>query len=343
MSGQLVLLTGATGHVGYEVLIRTLDAGYKVRAAVRSQAKADSLLSHPNIQSRNAGGSRLSTIIVPDLTLPGAYDEAVQGVSYVIHVASPLVNEAWKPEEYKANLIEPAVRGTIGILESAHKASSVKRVVITSSAVAIVPFMALLQGSDKDTFDSENRLEDPDVSEMAHPMQLYVASKVLALNAAERWVRTEKPAFDVVHLMPSYIYGRDEFLDTPARLLGHGTNRMVLSVVLGQKDDQGATGSTVHVNDVARAHVLALDTAKVPGNTGYLLNNAAVFDDAKAVAAKYFPEAVASGKLPNNGTRPTLPFKSDTSKTEKTFGFTHASYEQQAKDVIAQYLEVLAK
>ena len=46
MSSDLVLITGVTGHVGFRVLIFALEAGYRVRAAVRNQGKADTILAH---------------------------------------------------------------------------------------------------------------------------------------------------------------------------------------------------------------------------------------------------------------------------------------------------------
>jgi nucleoside-diphosphate-sugar epimerase len=74
---------------------------------------------------------------VPDFTEPGAFDTAVDGVDAIVHVASPLIPEEDGVEPSK--LIDPAVKGTIGVLESAHKnGKKVKRVVITSSVVTIL-------------------------------------------------------------------------------------------------------------------------------------------------------------------------------------------------------------
>jgi NADP-dependent 3-hydroxy acid dehydrogenase YdfG len=38
MPSSLVIITGATGHVGYRTLIETLKASYQIRAAVRNEA-----------------------------------------------------------------------------------------------------------------------------------------------------------------------------------------------------------------------------------------------------------------------------------------------------------------
>ena len=79
--------------------------------------------------------SRLTTIIVENHEIPTAYDEAVQGVDIVIHMASPLVpSHAFDNEK---DILIPARDGVVNILRSASKSPSVKRVVLTSSSAAV--------------------------------------------------------------------------------------------------------------------------------------------------------------------------------------------------------------
>ncbi|KAF4983384.1 hypothetical protein F66182_17065, partial [Fusarium sp. NRRL 66182] len=139
MSSELVLITGGSGHIGYQVLVTALEAGYRVRAAVRNQAKADKIKSAPSIQALNPQ-DRLSFVEVADLTAPGAYDKAVEGVDLIIHVAAPITSSYEEGADFATHFIEPSVKGTLGILTAAQKTSSVRRVVITSSVVAIIPF-----------------------------------------------------------------------------------------------------------------------------------------------------------------------------------------------------------
>lgn len=87
MAGELVLVTGGSGHLGFRVIISALDAGYKVRAAVRSEFKADLIKAAPSVQAHL---DKLTFVIVPDILADGAYDEAVKGVSYILHSASPI-------------------------------------------------------------------------------------------------------------------------------------------------------------------------------------------------------------------------------------------------------------
>jgi dihydroflavonol-4-reductase len=70
-----------------------------------------------------------------DLLQPGSFDAAVGGCRYVFHTASPFFIDASDPQ---AQLVDPAVKGTLNLLGSVlkHKAG-VRRVVITSSCAAV--------------------------------------------------------------------------------------------------------------------------------------------------------------------------------------------------------------
>ena len=74
----------------------------------------------------------LSFAIVPDITAPDVYEEAIKDVSYAVHIASPLASSV-EGDNYEATIIQPAVQGTLAMLEAAKKSGTVKRVVITSS------------------------------------------------------------------------------------------------------------------------------------------------------------------------------------------------------------------
>lgn len=345
MAGDLVLITGATGHVGFRTLRSLLESGYIVRAAVRSDAKADFIRSNPVL--KDVPTSQLSFVKVTDFTPGGAFDAAVDGVKYVVHLASPIPDaDAAKAEDQASHFITPAVRGTVGMLESAKKAGSVKRVVITSSLVANAP-PDVLAGATPSTLiytgDSRYpRVEPP----FANPFHAYIASKVAALAEGEAWIKANPDAgFDVIHIHPGYVIGRDDTVRS-ADQITEGTNGYALSIVLGVRTDQPKAGSLVHVDDVARTHVLALKP-DIPGNESYVSVSGGVegdvWENALNTVHKHFPKAVADGTLLNNGTAPTLRLLVDNSKTERIFGFVHKSYEEQVKSVVGHYLELLGK
>lgn len=119
--------------IGFKTLILLLQQDkYNIRVAVRSQASFDKLLTPKIILPFT---SQLEPVIVPDITVPGAYDDAVKGATYVVHVASPLPTAS--VSDHEEDLIKPAIQGTIGILESAYKTIGVKKIVITASLASI--------------------------------------------------------------------------------------------------------------------------------------------------------------------------------------------------------------
>jgi nucleoside-diphosphate-sugar epimerase len=106
-----------------------LEDGFTVRAAVRSQSKADYL------KSRFAEHEdKLEFVIIDDITTPGVFDDAVKDVDAVLHTASPLSGP--DPLGDADNYIKPAVDGTLGVLKSALNSPTVQRIVVTASVAA---------------------------------------------------------------------------------------------------------------------------------------------------------------------------------------------------------------
>ncbi|KIW25399.1 uncharacterized protein PV07_08576 [Cladophialophora immunda] len=141
----LVLVTGGTGFLAAHCILQCLERGYRVRTTVRSSQRADHVRSMLKASSTgsdgggSSGGGRESinldrlTFTVADLLKDDGWAEAVQGCTYVLHVASPFPAGAPKHED---DLIIPAREGTLRVLRAARDAR-VKRVVITSSFAAI--------------------------------------------------------------------------------------------------------------------------------------------------------------------------------------------------------------
>jgi nucleoside-diphosphate-sugar epimerase len=346
---SLVLITGATGHIGFRALLDLLELGYKVRAAVRSQAKANVILNNPVFKKSNFPSNLLSFTIVPDLEQPGAYDEAVQGVDYVIHIASPITTGGeFTQEQYKEYFIAPASRGTLGMLNSASKSPSVKRIVITSSIVAQIPFATFAGGmTEGQVFDAESRTPF-DEGPYANEFQAYSASKTKALNDAEAWVAEKKPSFDLVHIHPSFVEGRDDLALTPEAAIA-GTNAVLLAVVLGKKAEGPLPGTTVHNEDVARLHVEAL-RPEIPAGSYVAHSNSphgtlsgTRWEEANEIVTRLFPDAIEKGLIRNDGEQKSSLDHIDASKTEKTFGWKLQTYEKQVESVVGHYLELLSQ
>ena len=340
MTGELILVTGATGHLGFRALVLALDAGYSVRAAVRSQAKAETILTAPSIKAL-APGAKLEFVIVPDILADSAYDYAVKGVKAILHIASPL---AIPTEAYERDIITPAIKGTTNILKAAAKEPSVKRIVITSSVVAVIPWADLTIKEAARVYTAENSIPDPS-GPYGSSFEAYAAAKTKALNATKSFVRTEKPTFDVINVMPGFFIGKNELV-TDAKDILSGTNGAAFAQILGHVSSQTNPSNLQHVDDVAKVHVLSLDP-KVEGNQDFGIQAGGVdgvaWDDAIEIVKRRFPEAVKDGRLPANGTQPTKKVRYDTSRTERVLGIKFQSYEDALVSLTEHYLELLEK
>jgi nucleoside-diphosphate-sugar epimerase len=135
MSKSTVFITGATGFIGAQVTASALRAGYNVKLSVRREQQIDGLR-----RAFSSYPSALDFCVVPDYTTPEAFGTALQGVDYVIHVASPLPNG-------NEDLLTPAVKGTTSILEAALKVKEIKKVVVTASVASLVPLDKYVDGT----------------------------------------------------------------------------------------------------------------------------------------------------------------------------------------------------
>jgi nucleoside-diphosphate-sugar epimerase len=130
-SQQLILTTGGTGYIGAHTVDSFLRHGYRVRLVGRNNSSCEKMLA-----THDAFRDQIETAIVPDITRPGAFDTAVQGVDGVIHLASPFFHGF---KDVEKEMLLPAINGTTEVLKSVAKhAPQVKRVVITSSVAAML-------------------------------------------------------------------------------------------------------------------------------------------------------------------------------------------------------------
>ncbi len=129
---SLVLVTGGSGFIGGHCILQTLAAGHSVRATLRNPARGDEVRSQLE-RAGTTGLERLS-FAAADLERDAGWPEAVAGCDFVLHVASPFPSVEPKNED---DLIRPARDGALRVLRAA-RSGGVKRVVLTSSIVAIV-------------------------------------------------------------------------------------------------------------------------------------------------------------------------------------------------------------
>jgi len=225
-SGKPVLVTGATGFVGAAVARALIAAGRRVRALCR-----------PNSDRRNVSGLDLE-IAEGSLEDDASLTNAVGGCGALYHVAADYRLWVRDPQAmYRSN-----VDGTRALMTAA-LAVGVERVVYTSS-VAVLGLHADGTPSDENTASTLDDMVGP-----------YKRSKFLAEAEVRRLVETRKLPAVIVN--PSTPIGPRDIKPTP-------TGRMIVEAASGRMPAFVDTGlNLVHVDDVARGHLLAEEQGRV--------------------------------------------------------------------------------
>ncbi|KAJ5344680.1 NAD(P)-binding protein [Penicillium brevicompactum] len=341
-----LLITGVTGYIGFQTLILALERGYFVRAVVRSESSIDELKRTPAV-AESLDKAKLDIVVIPDFLEHGAFLRHLDGITAIIHLASPL---SFSAEDLIEGIVKPAVSMVTTVLEAAARSPSIRRVVLTSSCVTLIPFEWNMSP------DSERLYHVDDINESVGgpyetAMQAYWASKGLARIAAKDFVRDHQPHFDFVNLLPSVVIGPDTRLDvnptaTPDDLL-QGARACVLAPALVPSLNSSFpfVGTPVHVADVAKAHVDAVDCNLVPGNSEFILSSdtpdGVVWDrDVQSICREFFPTEVSSKHLPMEGFLQAIKWRLDAEDTKKVFGWEFVPFSETMRELISQYLRL---
>lgn len=128
---ERVLVTGGTGYLAGHTIVALLRAGYRVRATLRSIARA------PDVQEAIAEAGEYPdhrlTFAEADLTRDEGWAEAMAGMNHLVHIAAPFPA---KPPADPDSLVEPILGGTQRVLAAAREAG-VESVVMVSSFATI--------------------------------------------------------------------------------------------------------------------------------------------------------------------------------------------------------------
>jgi nucleoside-diphosphate-sugar epimerase len=76
-NGKTVLITGLNGYIASVLGLALLEKGYSLRGTSRRSASTEPLLKGPYAPYAD----RIKIYEVPDMTVDGAFDEAVKGSS----------------------------------------------------------------------------------------------------------------------------------------------------------------------------------------------------------------------------------------------------------------------
>jgi nucleoside-diphosphate-sugar epimerase len=241
---ETVLVTGGTGYVAGWCIVDLLERGYSVRATVRSLKKEQQV--RDAVGTVTDPGDRLS-FAVADLTSDEGWDEAVAGVDYVLHVASPLGNENTRDAE---ELIGPARGGALRVLQASVKAG-VQRVVMTSAANAASPSNYKEEG-----ITDETLWTDPDDPTLIP----YRKSKTVAEKAAWDYMAAQDSATSLTTILPGAVFGP---ILTTSNL---GSVQIIARMVTGKMPGTPRIGlEVVDVRDLADLHIRAMTSPEAAG------------------------------------------------------------------------------
>ena len=242
-----VLVTGASGYIGTHVVQQLQEQGYRVRGTVRSMQNPSEVEPLRQVCPQAKYPVEL---VEADLLTADSWPPAVEDALYVIHMASPV--PLYNPRR-EDEVIKPAVEGTLNVLRACHATGGVKRVVLTSSCMAV---SAGVPG--EHAVYTEADWTDPEKVKMT-----YMKSKTLAERAAWDYHSqlTEPDRFELAVINPALVMGPPlcgvvgTSMEMIRRLMHHETS-MVPRVNF----------PLVDVRDVAAAHVAAMTVPEAAGH-----------------------------------------------------------------------------
>lgn len=251
-----ILVTGGSGFIGSHLVLELLKRGHTVRTTVRNLSREGEI--RKGLEEAGADTSKL-VFFAADLNSDDGWKEAIEGTSFVHHVASPFPLELPKHED---ELIVPAREGALRVLRVARDAA-VKRVILTSSIVAIgygypASHTEVHTETDWSIIDGSGGQQVP----------AYHKSKTIAERAAWDFMEKEGGELELVVVNPVAVFG-------PILTNDAGTSNEIIKKLM----DGSVPGcpqisfGAVDVRDVADLHIRAQNDPKAKGERFIGMNN----------------------------------------------------------------------
>ncbi|XP_061359634.1 phenylacetaldehyde reductase-like isoform X2 [Gastrolobium bilobum] len=334
-TSKVVCVTGASGFIASWIVKFLLQRGYTVRATVRDPSnptKVEHLL-------KLEGAKERLQLFKADLLEEGSFDSAIDGCDGVFHTASPVLLSVVKDPQ--AELIDPAVKGTLNVLKSCVKSPSVKRVVLTSS-ISSVAFNERPKSPevvvDETWFSNADFCREskvcaifPNIHSELENLKLiqlwYTLSKTLAEDAA--WKFVNENSIDMVTINPSMVAGP---------LLQPEVNESVepiLNLINGSQFPNKCFGF-VNVKDVANAHIQAYEIASAGGR--YLLVERVVhYSELARILRNLYPTLHISECCEDD--KPYMPTYQVSKEKAKSLGIEFTPLEVSLRETVESFRE----
>ncbi|KAI8282508.1 NADPH-dependent methylglyoxal reductase GRE2 [Colletotrichum sp. SAR 10_98] len=331
-STQTLLVTGANGYIGTHVVGLALERGYKVRATARSES------SFANLRStfpEAASSDRLTFAIVPDITKRESYKDALAGVTGIVHTASPFIVD---PKDNEIDLLQPAINGSVAILEAAKQyGAQVKSIANVSSFASVIDLSQGYRAGYVYTEKDWNPMTYEEAAKTDSGVAAYCASKGLAESAMWKWMGENKDVtFTLANICPPWVFGP---------YLGKlELNRLATSVGLLWKLVGAESvfptdfAASTDVKDVAQALLNAIERPEAAGER-FIIGTHFDWQTAADILREEVPELksrVPEGRPGYGQIEET--YIIDTSKAEKVLGIKPTPLEVTLKESIHQML-----
>ncbi|KAI3881602.1 hypothetical protein MKX03_017173 [Papaver bracteatum] len=310
-----VCVTGASGYLASWLIKRLLLSGYQVIGTVRDPGNYEKVAHLWRLE----GAKENLKLVKADLMTENSFDAAISGCEGVFHTASPVLGPKADPQ---TEILDPAIQGTLNVLRSCKKNSSVRRVVLTSSSSSVRV---------RDDFDPLIPLDESSWTseKLCRSLQIwYPLSKTLAEKAA--WEYCEENGISLATILPSFVIGPS----LPREICS--TLSDVIGLLKGETQRfhwHGRMGY-VHIDDVALCHILAYENADASGR--YICSSDVIDNNelASFLSSRY--PTLAAPKRFEQLDRPSYEF--NTSKM-RSLGIKFKGLEEMFDDCIASLKE----
>ncbi|KAM3686093.1 hypothetical protein ACJW31_11G171400 [Castanea mollissima] len=313
---KVVCVTGASGYIASWLVKLLLQRGYTVKATVRDTndpKKTEHLLSLDGAKER-------LQLFKADLLKEGSFDSAVDGCQGVFHTASPVILTANDPQ---SQIIDPAVKGTLNVLQSCAKVPSIKRVIITSSMASV---MFKKEPLTPDVVIDETWFSDPVACEELK--QWYMLAKTLAEEAA--WTSAKENGIDLVTINPGFVIGP---LIQPTLT---PSIEAFLAIINGTQVVSNGIYIFVDVRDVANAHIQAFEIPAASGRyclVGGVTQHSEIFN----ILHKFHPSLRLPEKSEDD--KPLQPVYKISQDKTKSLGISFIPVEVSVRDTVESFKE----
>ena len=312
-----VLVTGGTGAVGINCILQLLQKGYTVQTTLRSMSKKKDVLAM--LKTGGITSFDKLTFIEADLTKDDNWDKAMQGCTFVLHVASPTHTDSTNEDD----MIRPAVEGVIRVLTAARNAH-IKRVVLTSSFGAVG-----YSNKNPEIETTEANQTDPDEKGLS----AYDKSKSLSERAAWDFIKTEGGGMELSVINPVAIYG-------PSLGPGQSPSLRLLKMLLSgsMKAIPNIPLNVVDMRDVANLHMLAMTNPAANGQRFIATADGQIFLPEIAILLKNRMPAIAAKvstkTVPDWVIRITALFNPQAKQAASLLKISRRVSNRKAKDVL---------